>query len=709
MMSAPIRERFPDLSNGRRVLFGVLAIAATPEQELTVSEWADRYRKISAESGSPFPGDWSTSRVPYLREMQDCLHPDHPARRVTARFSAQCGKSEVHVNWFGFIVDRAPGSIMMVFPSLDEATKFNRVKLQTSIDASPQIRHRVRPENSRDEASSTTSFKRFAGGFAQIVTASSSKGLQMVSIRYLGMDEVSEYPLDTDGRGSPIEQARARQKAFGDLAKEYACSTPGTMGDCRISAMFEDGDRRFHYLPFPCCGSYQRLRFEHMQAPSEMTRGRVTFACQACGELVDQVSRTEMLAKGRWVPTRVEIGDPEIPDVIEAAEIDRFAVAPCSGRVRSWQPSYAMWSAYSPFEAWLDIWNRYVASKGDALKEKAFKQQDLGEPYDPTSDAPDHEKLLKVRRFWKKGVVPYPVAALTGMIDVQGSPARFEWGVWGWAPGFQGYLVDAGIIPGPIDGDEAWAAIDALVSRQFPTDAGRLVPPIAWGMDTGFSTQLLYDRLTRRGTIAATKGLPESGKPPVHRTVADLKDEFGRRIAGRKITLALLGTFDLKTSVYSGLRNLVAGPDASGNYPRGTLHLPDWIGEDYLKQITAETCVDPREQAKGNAKRALLQKPGERREWVKRPHAANEALDIVVGARALAWEQGAGSIDAQQWANLVADLHRPSEAHEVGLFAPQTLETAAEQAKEPEKPTETTEQPLRPGWFTHSGESWFNR
>ena len=69
----------------------------------------------------------------------------------------------------------------------------------------------VRPENSRDEGASTTAFKRFAGGFNQIVTASSSKGLQMISVRWLILDEVSGYLRDVDGRGSPASQARARQ------------------------------------------------------------------------------------------------------------------------------------------------------------------------------------------------------------------------------------------------------------------------------------------------------------------------------------------------------------------------------------------------------------------------------------------------------------------------------------------------------------------
>jgi hypothetical protein len=240
-------ERFtaelPGLAAGRQTLFDELARLAKPDVELTVSEHANLYRLVSPESGSPFPGPWRTDRVPYLREPRDCLHPDHPARRVTLKASAQTGKSKLGVNWFCFIVDRAPGPMLTVLPTGAEAVKYNRVKLQPTIDASPRIRHRVRSENSRDEAASTTSFKRFGGGFNQITTASSSKGLQMLSTRWLILDEVSGYLRDVDGRGSPSSQARARQKAFGDLAKELAISTPGVDGECEISDLYDASDR----------------------------------------------------------------------------------------------------------------------------------------------------------------------------------------------------------------------------------------------------------------------------------------------------------------------------------------------------------------------------------------------------------------------------------------------------------------------------------
>lgn len=711
MTPAELHAALPGLANGRRLLAALLADQAKPEQELTVSEWADRFRKVSAESGSRYPGDWSTARTPYLREPMDCLHPDHPARRVTLKFSAQTGKSEIPVNWFGFIVDRAPGTILMVLPSLDEAIKFNRVKIQPTVDASPRIRHRVRPENARDEAASTTSFKRFSGGFAQIVTASSSKGLQMVSIRYLVMDEVSEYPLDTDGRGSPIDQARARQKSYGDLAKEFASSTPGLAGTCRISQMFEDGDRRRYYVPCPDCGQYQTLRKGTFQTPSEASRHRVTFACQACGVLIDQISREEMLARAHWIPTRSNDPDQDVPGAIldpvpehfPPEELGKWRCDPCEGRCRDWQPSYALWSAYSPMESWGDIYARGVAAKGDPLKEKTFCQQDEGEPYDPTSDAPDHERLMAARQSWGKGTVPYPAAALTGFIDVQ-EAGTFEWSVWGWGPGFQGWLVDTGIIIRTGDVDADFAMIDALGARSFPTAAGIELAPIAWGIDTGNETQLLYDKVAGRSWLRATKGVPKSKSPPLFMTKGQIKDAFGRQVPGRMIDLGLIGTFDLKVSVYRGLKSLVAGRREDGSFPNGTLHLPDWIGEEYCRQLVAEVLVDPQAEAKGKAKRALLERPGDHREWRKLPGRRNEALDEVVGAKALAWQEGAGQISAARWEELVAAAHRPPKPDNPDLFARPDLTEVPADPPAPEMPA-----PKSAGWLNKPRRGWLQR
>lgn len=55
--------------------------------------------------------------------------------------------------------------MMIVLPTLEEAVKFNRIKLAPTIEVTSRIAHKVLPVNSRDEQGSTTAFKRFAGGF----------------------------------------------------------------------------------------------------------------------------------------------------------------------------------------------------------------------------------------------------------------------------------------------------------------------------------------------------------------------------------------------------------------------------------------------------------------------------------------------------------------------------------------------------------------
>jgi phage terminase large subunit GpA-like protein len=112
------------------------------------------------------------------------------------------------------------------------------------------------------------------------------------------------------------------------------------------------------------------------------------------------------------------------------------------------------------------------------------------------------------------------------------------------------------------------------------------------------------------------------------------------------------------------------------------LHLPDWIGEDELRQLTAEVLIDPREYEAGaaNKRRGALIKTGERREWRKKPHQPNEALDIVVGARALAWGEGAGQLTASEWRERAAKAHAVLD--QPSLFSAPLVE--------PETPAEMT-------------------
>uniref|UniRef100_UPI0025DF12F7 phage terminase large subunit family protein n=1 Tax=uncultured Sulfitobacter sp. TaxID=191468 RepID=UPI0025DF12F7 len=69
-----------------------------PDLDLTVSEWADKHRKLSSRAAAE-PGQYRTARTPYLRAIMDALSPGHPAQRITFMKAAQVGATEAGNNW----------------------------------------------------------------------------------------------------------------------------------------------------------------------------------------------------------------------------------------------------------------------------------------------------------------------------------------------------------------------------------------------------------------------------------------------------------------------------------------------------------------------------------------------------------------------------------------------------------------------------------
>lgn len=663
------RLSFPDLPDGETVLFLGLEAASRPAEELTISEWADRYRVVSSESGSPWPGPFRTERVPYLREPQDCLHPDHPARRVSARWAAQLGKSTAIENWFGYIVDQSPGSMMIVLPTLEEATKFNRVKLQPTIEASPRIAHKVKPVNSRDEQGSTTAFKRFAGGFCQIVNAGSSKGLQMVSIKYLAMDEVTGYPRDVDGRGSPRDQARARQKMYGDLAKEWQGSTPGIEGECVVTADFESGDQRYFYVPCPHCGMFQYLSFDQMRGSED--GGPAHMACRSCdGKIVDG-HKHDMLAGGVWIARRVHEGAEPVPDIIRPADLDTWRCDPCEGRCRDWQPSYHLWAAYAPRERFADIWSRWQEAEGDTTKLRVFSQQDLAEPYDPGGVAVDWEKIVdavRAHQLPSRRIPPW-AGLVVSASDVQSY--GIKWTVWAIGPGDQYCLVDREIFEGsPEQSDDPWIALADALGRTYPTAGSAEKGIDLSGVDSGYATGRVYMFCASRPNCLALDGRHERGLPWLGTPKKqDIKDDR-RRIIG-KVMLYPVGNYDVKTAVMAGLANLVLGPDTTGAWPRNTIHMAmDLCDEEFAKELTAERLVDPDEEARASISRRArtLISPKAPREWKRIVGRANDWFDATVYSFALGWHlRLKRKLNAQRWADLLLAVH--GQPDEPDLFA----------------------------------------
>jgi phage terminase large subunit GpA-like protein len=233
-----------------------------PEQPLTVSEWADRYRKLSSKASAE-PGPWRTDRTPYLREPMDCLSTESAVQRVVMMFAAQTGKTEAGSNWLGYVIDHAPGPMLCVQPTIEMAKRLSKQRLESMITETPVLSAKIAPARSRDSGNTMFS-KEFSGGIMLMAGANSATGLRSAPCRYLFCDEVDAFPADVDGEGDPVSLAERRTTTFA-RRKILLTSTPTVKDFSRIEAEYERSDQRRFYVPCPSCGAMEWLKWGQLK------------------------------------------------------------------------------------------------------------------------------------------------------------------------------------------------------------------------------------------------------------------------------------------------------------------------------------------------------------------------------------------------------------------------------------------------------------
>ena len=456
------------------ILARAYARGLRPPRRRTVAQWAADERFVARESGSPLPGKWSNDVAPYLVEVMECLTPADPSRTVTLKKSAQIAGTEAGINLIGHVVVDDPGPMMVVLPTTEEVKKYVKIKLQPAIDETKTLKAKIREQKSRDEDSSTTTLKKFEGGFLQLVGANSSSGLQMVSIRVLVLEEVSEYPADVDGRGDPVEMAIERTQGWEGREKIFFNSTPGLMGACRVSEKYEISDQRRFYVPCPQCGLFQTLQWAKLDREALPP----FYKCAANGCVIDHSSKVRMLAAGRWLKTYP--GEDCPPEIVPPEDMERHRQRASNGR----DPGFALNGLYSPLRSWSALVAVWRIAQGNQAKEKRFSQQGLGEPWAVKGDAPDHQKLFDARAEYKWRAVPPGALFLTGACDVQGD--RLEWSVYAFGLNFTSWLIDKGVIEGDPNGPEVWRELDKVFAKSWPDQFGKPWSLDALGVAAGY-------------------------------------------------------------------------------------------------------------------------------------------------------------------------------------------------------------------------------
>lgn len=135
-------------------IFAVLA----PPPDMTISEWADEYRRLSSESSAE-PGRWRTSKAPYQKEIMDAIC-DVSIQKVVVMSAAQIGKTDGFIlNPIGYFMHYDPSPIMVLQPTIQMAETFSKDRLFPYVADTPVLRDRV---NDKAGTAGTRSCKRFS-------------------------------------------------------------------------------------------------------------------------------------------------------------------------------------------------------------------------------------------------------------------------------------------------------------------------------------------------------------------------------------------------------------------------------------------------------------------------------------------------------------------------------------------------------------------
>lgn len=642
-------------------LLMAMAKAVAPPRELKISEWAEGRLNIPGETGAERSGPLSWEGFEYLIEPIDGLHPDDPERDETFVGSAQIAKTMVGIVVTQFYSSEIPRPWGVALPSTDEVLKYNRSKWQPIVDATAELRRKIRPVSSRDEQGSTNTYKRFSGGYGQFFAVGSPKALQMVTLCIVVYEETPNWAREVGGRGDPRSQIRKRQLRWERAgAKTYHNATPGlkrkrTDGPgytgCPVTEDFEAGDQRHLYLPCPHCahlpgGVLVRLDFERMQGLGQGEKPH--FNCPGCGGEIEHRHKAAMVAachpykahavRGGWVPCfPSEDPDNPAPDWwIYASDLERWQNRPREGRPRSRHA----WQVVSSAVDW-----DYIAAEarkaetGTEAEKIAFSQQILGRAYEIVVQQADIAELMDRRdgRF-TKGVVPSGYELLTAAVDLNGDWA--QWTVYGWGPGAEHVVVDKGRFEGGPSEASIWAEIGGLEAKVYPHEDGGHVGIEVLGVDSGYGTFHVYAYCSRHGRAKALDGAPGWGLMPLRRGPRQkLQGPDGTVVSCRTWRV---GTWDLKrTLLNEAIPASLAG--AKGERASGRPHWPGWLEQDFFEELTAEALLEVQDKKTGVVKDEAWIRVGRR----------NEEMDLWVYNRALAASVGVGVPGAEpDWMEL---------------------------------------------------------
>lgn len=558
-----------------------------PPEELTVSEWAGKYRFLDERSSS-MPGKWKNEMTPYLVGIMDEFN-NYQTEKIVFCKCTQLGGTEALNNMICFSVAQDPAPMMIVYPTSELADSVVEQRIKPMLKASKETKKHFRERNS------TKKELQFDNMYVSIVGSNSPSELASRPIRYLFLDEVDKYPNESKKEADPISLAVERTKTFNNR-KIYMCSTPTT----RTGHIWEEKEKadieKHYFVPCPHCGEFIELKFSQIRWPDDNEKlsaaDKAEFAqyiCQECGNVINDSDKMEMLQKGKWETVK---------------ENTKFT------------KTVAFWinTLYSPFTRFSQIAKAYLIAKDDTEALHNFTNSWLAEPWEDTKLKTNAETVMERQTDLPEFVVPEWTRLLTAGVDVQETSLYYIIRAWGE------YLTSQLVTRGQVT---SFRDIERIMNLEYMKPDGTVKLVDLCLIDSGDQTDEVYDFAAMNSEWC----LPSKGTSSmINYFKLSSVNKTSSKAYGMTLALVDGGKY----------KDMIAGRMKREN-GTGSWMVFDGIDLEYCTQVTAEHKIT--EKGGGGKLRTR---------WVqKTSHADNHYLDCEVYGMAAADILGVRSLFLQ--------------------------------------------------------------
>jgi len=612
-MTALINPKF--LANPEVVAWRLIARIIPPPPPVDYQKWAiENVIFKKGQTDDRFIGPYNPNLFPFYKRILEVLNPEHPAKVVVMKKSAQIGGTVLANIFVGGSLDIDPGPILYVHPTDSNAKRWFKLKWRPMLREMPRVQALFPSATSRDGGNSQEFQERIDGtGSLTVSGANSAADLSMISMPRQVQDDLSKWEMNS--AGDPEIQADSRSMSF-QWAKIFKISTPLVKDNCRITKAYMRSTRERWCVPCPECGKMFPLlgvNFRESLKPDEtghIDLDDLHFTCPECGGILTEQQYHTVAAQGDWIaenPGASSIG-------------------------------FDLWSAYPGIVTWREIAEKWLNAKGDPEAEKAVLNDWFGEAYEGAADAPDWEKLRDraAASDHRRGKIP--VGGLIFVIGVDCQADRVEWHAMAFGRDVKRWAVDYGVIDGHISEATTREALNELLRREWPDHFGKKRRPDGLAIDGNAWTQDVFDwvKFHPQSRVIMVRGAKSDAAPPFALVKYERKnDGKTKRYAKRFFNVGVSG---LKSTLYICLKK----PDPN---ERGYVGIPAGFDDEYFEQLCSE-------------RRAEVKKRGGALEyrWILPAGKRNEVLDTAMYAEGMAIRLGWRKMTDEEWDLLEARI-----------------------------------------------------